>query len=325
MPAIQRFVNAAFAAEMTGDDATLQADYVPLSPHRADDDSQPAVVALPVPKPYAARGPLKASARAIEASLPDAVGAFIAWLIDERNGWQVAERRRRRRRDAGCRWPAAAHRRAVPPVRQLRRGRHAHVHRRHRGARHPAPARRRQGVPRSRRGRDDPRGAGGHRMARRRAVGVRDAARVRCSPSTIEQLLEFRHRFGVVASVPHSARARRQLGAGSGADRRADDAPDADCRRAAAAAAAASAAQLPAGRRHHRPAARRNARARRLHPAAGRRAGAGQRAARRRARAAVRSGAAASRSAASSTSCGPPRSSRRPKRRSSKRAATACG
>jgi ATP-dependent helicase/nuclease subunit A len=92
LPAIQRFVNAAFAADMTGDERTLQADYVPLAPHRTDDPSQPAIVALPVPRPYSARGPLKASAKAIEASLPDAVGAFIAWLTDEQNGWQVVER-----------------------------------------------------------------------------------------------------------------------------------------------------------------------------------------------------------------------------------------
>ena len=92
LPAIQRFVNTAFAGSMTGDAGTLQATYVPLAPHRDDDNSQPAVVALPVPNPYAARGPLRASARAIEASLPDAVGAFIAWLTDERNGWQIVER-----------------------------------------------------------------------------------------------------------------------------------------------------------------------------------------------------------------------------------------
>jgi ATP-dependent helicase/nuclease subunit A len=92
VPAIQRFVNAAFAAEMTRDTRTLQSDYVPLSPFRGDDESQPAIVALPVPRPYGARGPLRASARAIESSLPDAVGAFIAWLTDERNGWQAVER-----------------------------------------------------------------------------------------------------------------------------------------------------------------------------------------------------------------------------------------
>jgi ATP-dependent exoDNAse (exonuclease V) beta subunit len=92
VPGIQRFVNAAFSHEMTGDERTLQADYVPLSPYRDADDSQPAIVALPVPKPYAARGPLKASAKAIDASLPDVVGAYIAWLTDQRNGWHVAER-----------------------------------------------------------------------------------------------------------------------------------------------------------------------------------------------------------------------------------------
>ena len=51
VPAIQRFVNAAFSALMTGDAASLQADYVELQPDRADHPAQPAVVALPVPRP----------------------------------------------------------------------------------------------------------------------------------------------------------------------------------------------------------------------------------------------------------------------------------
>jgi ATP-dependent exoDNAse (exonuclease V) beta subunit len=93
VPAIQRFVNAAFEIEMTANDVTMQAGYVPLAPDRPPDDSQPAIVALPVPRPYSSRGgPLRPSARAIEHSLPDAVGAFIAWLIDEQNGWHVVER-----------------------------------------------------------------------------------------------------------------------------------------------------------------------------------------------------------------------------------------
>jgi ATP-dependent helicase/nuclease subunit A len=91
-PEIQGFVNAAFAAEMTANDVTLQADYVPLSPYRAPHAEQPSVVALPVPRPYWGRGPLKPSARAIEASVPDAVGAFIEWIVDEKHGWTVAER-----------------------------------------------------------------------------------------------------------------------------------------------------------------------------------------------------------------------------------------
>src|SRR2546426_1792501 len=45
VPAIQRFVNAAFGAEMTGDPRTLQSEYVPLSPHPSGDESQPAIVA----------------------------------------------------------------------------------------------------------------------------------------------------------------------------------------------------------------------------------------------------------------------------------------
>jgi len=80
VPAIQRFVNAAFAPEMTGDETTRQAQYIPLEEARPGDDSQPALVALPVPKPYGRGGfgALRASAKSIEASLPDAVGAYIA-------------------------------------------------------------------------------------------------------------------------------------------------------------------------------------------------------------------------------------------------------
>ncbi|MCU1384752.1 MAG: addA 1 [Acidobacteria bacterium] len=93
VPAIQRFVNAAFAPEMTGDEMTRQADYVALGPARQADDSQPAIVALPVPKPYGRGGfgAFKASGKAIDASLPDAVGAYIAWLV-EKSGWTVSEK-----------------------------------------------------------------------------------------------------------------------------------------------------------------------------------------------------------------------------------------
>ncbi len=95
VPEIQRFINAAFSVEMTADEYTLQAGYVPLSEHRLSETSQPPIVVLPVPRPYssyASRGFVKASAKAIETSLPDAVGAFIAWIVDEKNGWTVAER-----------------------------------------------------------------------------------------------------------------------------------------------------------------------------------------------------------------------------------------
>ncbi|MDR1989697.1 MAG: UvrD-helicase domain-containing protein, partial [Acidobacteriaceae bacterium] len=91
VPEIQRFVNAAFAPEMVANDMMLQPDYVPLSPDRASYRGQPAVVALPVPRPYSNRGMLKVSSWAIEHSLPDAVGAYIAWLVDPANGWTVAD------------------------------------------------------------------------------------------------------------------------------------------------------------------------------------------------------------------------------------------
>ncbi|MGH9140049.1 MAG: UvrD-helicase domain-containing protein, partial [Vicinamibacterales bacterium] len=93
VPAIQRFVNAAFAPEMTGDEVSRQAPYMDLEEVRGADDSQPAIVALQVPKPYGRGGfgALKASAKAIDGSLPDAVGAFLAWLTDK-SGWTVAEK-----------------------------------------------------------------------------------------------------------------------------------------------------------------------------------------------------------------------------------------
>jgi ATP-dependent exoDNAse (exonuclease V) beta subunit len=88
VPQIQACVNAAFSPVMTGDAFTLQADYVPLAPYRKDPGRQPAVVALPVPAPYGTRN---ISAMAIEASTPDAVGAFVEWLVNE-SGWKVTER-----------------------------------------------------------------------------------------------------------------------------------------------------------------------------------------------------------------------------------------
>ena len=51
-------------------------------------------MALPVPRPYAQR---YVAARAIEESLPDAVGAFVDWLV-HKSGWVVAERREPDRR-----------------------------------------------------------------------------------------------------------------------------------------------------------------------------------------------------------------------------------
>src|SRR4029078_5722385 len=79
VPQIQACVNDAFARVMDGGGATMQADYVSLLPDRPEIKGQPAVVVLPVPEPYGQRN---VSAMKIEQSLPDAVGALIAWVLE---------------------------------------------------------------------------------------------------------------------------------------------------------------------------------------------------------------------------------------------------
>ena len=88
VPSIQHAVNEAFAPAMTRDTVAQQADYVPLAPFR-DALPQPAVIALPVPDPYGRRYVAMPS---IERSLPDAVGAWVDWLV-RKSGWTVTERR----------------------------------------------------------------------------------------------------------------------------------------------------------------------------------------------------------------------------------------
>jgi len=88
VPELQSFVNAAFAPVMTGDPVTLQADYVPLARYRPAISDQPSIVALPVPEPYARR---YVTGRAIEQSLPGAVGAFVDWIVNQ-SKWKVTER-----------------------------------------------------------------------------------------------------------------------------------------------------------------------------------------------------------------------------------------
>jgi ATP-dependent exoDNAse (exonuclease V) beta subunit len=86
-PSIQSCVNSAFLPVMVENDQILQAGYVPLSPYRAEAASQPTVIALPVPEPYGKRD---IAAYAIDRSLPDAVGAFVDWLV-RRSKWTVTE------------------------------------------------------------------------------------------------------------------------------------------------------------------------------------------------------------------------------------------
>jgi len=78
---------AAFAPAMATESPTQPA-YVALEPFRPDQPGQPAVVALPVPHPYSQYG--RITNWSIEDSLPDAVAAFVKWLVDD-SGWTVTE------------------------------------------------------------------------------------------------------------------------------------------------------------------------------------------------------------------------------------------
>ena len=89
VPGIQRAVNAAFEPVMDGNPTTSQARYVALEQERRDLAGQPSVVVLPVPAPYSQRF---VTARKIEECLPDAVGAYVDWLV-RHSGWKVTERR----------------------------------------------------------------------------------------------------------------------------------------------------------------------------------------------------------------------------------------
>ncbi len=88
-PTIQQAVNAAFSIAMQPNEAGTQAAYVPLHPARTDAPERPSLIALPVPRPYAHYG--KVTNYSIDASFPDAVGAFVDWLVHD-SGWRVTER-----------------------------------------------------------------------------------------------------------------------------------------------------------------------------------------------------------------------------------------
>jgi ATP-dependent exoDNAse (exonuclease V) beta subunit len=88
VPAIQEAVNAAFAPAMATGTSGTQAAYVPLAPCRPPQPDQPAVIALPVPQPFAHFG--RITDYQIERSLPDAVAAFVEWLVTS-SGWRVTE------------------------------------------------------------------------------------------------------------------------------------------------------------------------------------------------------------------------------------------
>jgi ATP-dependent helicase/nuclease subunit A len=84
---IQRFVNAAFESQMTGGPEQGHADWAPLGEHRPDNGAHPSVIVLPVPRPYKTR----IAKEAINRSLPDAIAAFIDWLVNH-SGWNFRAR-----------------------------------------------------------------------------------------------------------------------------------------------------------------------------------------------------------------------------------------
>ena len=88
-PSIQSLVNAAVAPVMKASADGSQAEYAALMPFRDDTPGQASVVALSIPKPYSPWG--KVTSWSIEESLPDAVGAFVDWLVHH-SGFRVSER-----------------------------------------------------------------------------------------------------------------------------------------------------------------------------------------------------------------------------------------
>jgi ATP-dependent exoDNAse (exonuclease V) beta subunit len=78
--AIQAFVNAAFERSIPA--------YLPLDGGVEGPGDQPAILALPMPKPYGTRNVSKVK---IEECSPNAVAAFIEWLCRE-SGWKVRDR-----------------------------------------------------------------------------------------------------------------------------------------------------------------------------------------------------------------------------------------
>jgi len=84
---IQECVNVAFAPLMLEDRAAGQVAYVPIRGGRAAIDGQPSVVVVPAPRPYGKRDVAKA---AINQCLPDALVAFVEWLL-KASRWKIRD------------------------------------------------------------------------------------------------------------------------------------------------------------------------------------------------------------------------------------------
>ncbi len=93
-PELQGMINAAFAPLMPAETETQPA-YVALEGFRPRFPAQPAIIALPVPRPYGDYGSI--TKWRIEESEADAIAAWIKWLV-EASGWTVTEREAPERR-----------------------------------------------------------------------------------------------------------------------------------------------------------------------------------------------------------------------------------
>ncbi len=92
VPEIQELVNSTMSLTMKPTADNHQADYVELHPHRSKTERQPAVVALPIPRPYGDWD--RVTFYAIERSEPPAVASWVRWLLEESPsfGWRVSSR-----------------------------------------------------------------------------------------------------------------------------------------------------------------------------------------------------------------------------------------
>jgi ATP-dependent helicase/nuclease subunit A len=126
---LQAAINVAFEDRMADDADSGQAGYVPLDGGPEPPPGQPSLVALPVPHVHGKYSPY---AEEIRKSLPDAVGAYIGWLL-EHSGWTVREGGERVPLDAKHiavlfrRFVASGHDVTAPYVRALERRTIRHV------------------------------------------------------------------------------------------------------------------------------------------------------------------------------------------------------
>lgn len=88
VPGIQETVNAAFRRSIRPVPDGSQAEYVPLERFRERTAGQPAVVALPAPRPYSDFG--RIVHWRVSESYAEAAAAFVDWLVRE-SGWRVTE------------------------------------------------------------------------------------------------------------------------------------------------------------------------------------------------------------------------------------------